>query len=218
MPPSPVPRVGPAASATRAVAATLAVFAVIGAVGSATYLSGFLVYGPGVLPAVELFHAPLVQTAQWLMFVGLGGIGMLLPAMVGQRLPLWAVCVTAGSFIASAAMSFAVGSVLAEATRLVSDAEFQAFTDYPLNLMIGFIHGVLGLVGFVALAIIGRRRKVFGWGTTVLFVLAALTACLWHVPPGGLVGSLAVLALVRALRPDWANGGARSSMRDPAAR
>ena len=188
------------AVAFRATSSALAVFAVIGGIGAAAYLSTFFIYGPDTISPVELFNAPLVLTAQWLMFVGLGGIGTLLPAVAGHRLPLWAVWITAGSFIASAAMTFTIGSVLAEATHLMSESEFQAFSQYPLVIATGIIHGVLGLVGCLSIAIVGKRRRVFGWGTAVLFILAALTACLWHAPPGALFGSLAVLALVRALR------------------
>lgn len=188
------------ATAAGVTSSGLAVFAVIGATGAAAYLSTFFVYGAATLSPVDLFNAPLVLTAQWLMVVGLGGMGMLLPAVVGQRLPQWAVWTAAGSFIASAAMSFTIGSVLAEATRLVNETEFEAFVGYPLVVATGIIHGVLGLVGCLAIAVTGKRRQLFGWGTTVLFVLAALTACLWHVPPGALFGALAVLALLQSLR------------------
>lgn len=182
--------------------ATIAVFAVIGAVGSASYLSTFFLLPPDTTTSVQLLRSPLVLTAFSLMFIGLGGVGMLLPAVARGVLPSWAVYVAAGSFVASAGQALATGTVVADLTLLVTEQQFQDAAGYPLTLLMGLLHGVLGLIGFLACAICGRRTGSLGWGTTVLFIVAALVSPLWHVPPAGLLGSLAVLALARGLRAE----------------
>jgi len=177
----------------------LSVGAVIGAVGSAAYISTFFMYTDDP-QFTEIVRSPLVVTAFWLMFAGLSTVGLALPAASGNRLPNWAVYVTAASFIASAAQAFATGTAVADFARLVTEEEMQEGTNTVLNFLMGVPHGLLGVVGFIALGICGRRRGLFGTGLMVLFIVSGIASLLWHVPPAGLLGSVAILGLVQALR------------------
>jgi hypothetical protein len=177
----------------------LSIGAVLGAVGSAAYLSTFFIYTDDP-QFVEIVRSPLVVTAFWLMFAGLSTVGLALPAATGNRLPDWAVYVTAASFIASAAQAFTTGTAVADFARLVTEEEMQEGTNTVLNFLMGVPHGLLGVVGFIALGIYGRRGGLFGIGLLVLFIVSGVASLLWHVPPAGLLGSVAVLGLVQALR------------------
>lgn len=178
--------------------AFLSVGAALGAAGSAAYLSTFFIYTDDP-QFIEIVRPPLVVTAFWLMFAGFSTVGLALPVAVGDRLPSWAVYVTAAWFIASAAQAFATGTAVPDFARLVTEEEMQEGTNTVLNFSMGVPHGLLGVVGFIALGVYGRRRGLFGTGLLVLFVMTGIASLLWHVPPAGLLGSVAVLGLVQAL-------------------
>lgn len=198
----------PPSSPIPQVRTTTAVFALIGALGCALYISSLFIFPNGFGEVRNLFNHPLTLTAFWTGFIGLAGIGALFVPLIGNRLPFWLALLTAFHFVLMAGQAFATATVLPEMTTLihgrVTEAEFQSWVDTPLMLVHGLSHGLTGLIAFIAIAIIGRKRRLFGWGVTTLCILAALASPLWHVPPGGLMGALAVLGMILALRKEEA--------------
>lgn len=174
--------------------------ALVGAVGSAGYISGVIFMND--MSAAEAQSNPLTVVESLLA----GGAYVvlaisLLGLAVGSRLPRWplALAAVACSFVALQAWSF--GSVIAALAEELPAEQFDTLGDGSLLFGLFFFPmGVLCLIGYVSLAIVGWRRGAFSRGASVLLVVAGLAALLGPFPPTGLLGALALAWVARTLK------------------
>ena len=111
----------------------------------------------------------------------------LLTAWSDPRLPRWAVGVLAAgvAFTAVFPTSFATNVVHAasvvppELVPLLGEGLFVDAMGWPKQVLIG--------LGAIVLAIVGKRRAVFGWpGAIGLILTGVVNALIWPFPPGAL--------------------------------
>jgi len=173
----------------------------VGALACAAYVSS-VIFLPDLGPSNAGTH-PLVLTANLITALAFGGLAFALPRLAGlTRLPLWTLYTSAAAcaFIAAPALTFAtygnhVKGVLtaAQAEQLANDSSvYFDLLLYPKVL--------LALVGFVAIAIIGWRRRAFSRGASVLLALAAIVSLLPPPWPGGVLAGLALAWVARTAR------------------
>jgi hypothetical protein len=85
------------------------------------------------------------------------------------------------------------------ANRLPAD-EYEQVGQHPHFLFLVFevSTGLVCVVSFAALAVVGWRRRAMSRGACVLFILAGLASLLGPFPPVGLLAGLALAWTVRS--------------------
>lgn len=193
--PAPTDTTAGPATRTAVVAAAL-----VGAVASAGYISG-VIFSSGMSPA-EGQRAPLTVTESLLA----GGAYVVLAVSLlglaaGSRLPRWPLALSAAACAFVAIQAWTTGTLFAWLASELPESQFEAI-DQGTFLFSLFIYpmGVLCLVGYVSLAIVGWRRQAFSRGASVLLILAGLVALLGPFPPTGLLGAIGLAWVARSLK------------------
>lgn len=108
------------------------------------------------------------------------------------RLPSWVLSTVAVGCAFVAIQAWATGSVIANVAQRVSADEFDRLGQPTFLLQLLTIPMiVVCLIGFVALGIIGWRRRSVPRGACVLFIIAGVVALTGSFPPIGLFAGLA---------------------------
>ena len=174
----------------------------VGALASAGYIAGlFLLSG---LSTAEAQSAPLTITECLLAGLAYVVVAVTLPGLAGAtRLPRWALSVAAVGCAFIAIQAWSYGTFGADlANRLPSEQFEQLSKDVTFLFQLMFVPmGLICLVGFVALAVVGWRWRAMSRGACVLFVLAGLVSLLGPFPPVGLLAGLAVAWTARSAQP-----------------
>ena len=185
-----------AGSRTAVIAAGL-----VGAVASAGYISG-VIFSSGMSDAegqrspVTVTESLLAGAAYVVLAISLLGLAN------GTRLPRWPLALSAAACAFVAVQAWTTGTIFAVLASELTETQLDSVdqTSFLFNLFI-YPMGVLCLVGYLALAIVGWRRKAMSRGASVLLVLAGLVALLGPFPPTGLLGALALAWVARSARP-----------------
>jgi hypothetical protein len=164
----------------------------VGAVASAGFIAGLIVLHDRSL--AELARTP-VTVAECLV-AGLAFIvlAISLSGLAGAtELPSWVRSTVAVGCAFVAIQAWASGSVIANVANRVSDAEFDRLGE-PTFLLQLITNPMIAacLVGFVALGIIGWRRRSLPRGACVPFILAGVASVTGSFPPIGLFAGLAL--------------------------
>jgi hypothetical protein len=175
----------------------------LGAVGSAAYISSFfLLHGDTGREAVQ---SPLCVTANMLMTAGFIALALALPGLTA-RLPRWALLTSAVGCVFVAAIAWADATSGAHFAAQFTDAQWEKLSNGSDGRQIAeFLPKILLCgVGFGALAVTGWRRRAISRGACVLLALAALVSLvLMPIPPGALLGGLALAWAARSAQaPD----------------
>lgn len=186
------PQARTAGTSTAVTAAGLA-----GAVASAGVVAGWFLFAD--LARADATRTPLNVVGCLIEGVAFAVLAVALPGLAATtKLPRWVLglAALAAAFVAVPAWAF--GTVVPHLAGHVSDGQFDDLgkADFSL-MMLSLPMQVLGLVGFVALAVVGWRRRAFSRGAAVLLAVAGLSALTGEAP---LVGILAGVALAWAAR------------------
>jgi len=191
---TPTPHTDPRASRSAVVLASIAALACVGYI--ATYYVGLDGQSDREVTASSAATGFNVVIA--LALVGLAvTLPLALPAMA--RLP---VILAASALALTGATMLAFGTLGAIFASSVTDAVWDgAPDDHAVTFLLLFLPKMLtGLFGFVALAVLGRRRRTITTAHAVLLAVAGLALAAPPPPPGALLASLAVLWSIRSTR------------------
>lgn len=130
-------------------------------------------------------------------------IGILLLSLGLMRwrttLPGWAVVACAAGFWAAGANAWSLSTVTVAAAVKTTNEEFEnLFFESPWVLLELVPKSLLCLVGFLALAITGWRRRSIPRPVAALLGLAGVLSIWPPYPPGLIVASLALFLIARA--------------------
>lgn len=201
------PHVEAAASTGTRTAVTAA--GLIGAIASAGYISGVIFMSD--MTVTEAQGAPVTVVECLLAGLAYVVLAVSLPGLAGAtRLPRWALSVAAAGCALIAIQAWSYGSVVADLAHRMSAADFEAVgADPSFLLQLLYVPmGVLCLVGFGALSVVGWRRRAMSRGACVLLALAGLAALLGPFPPVGLLAGLALVWTARSARSAGLAGSA----------
>lgn len=174
----------------------LATAALVAALSSAAFIAGFaLLTGQSQR---EQTLSPYTLTINVLTTLAFAGLAVTIPSLRRAiDVPGWVLYTCSAACAAVAAMSWSLMTVGAHVASQVSDDEFVEFTTYlilfPAPKML------LGLVGFVALGVIGWRRRSVPRGACVLLVIAGITSLWWAYPPAAIFAGLAFLWIAKSI-------------------
>lgn len=187
---------------TRAVGTRTAVTAagVVAALACAGYISGFVFMSD--LSTAEAVRAPvtvaeclLAGTAYLVIAITLGGLAQV------TALPRWTLTLAAAGCGLIAIQAWMYGTIAADLARLLPEQQFEQMPDQAVLMQLLYLPmGVVCLVGFAALAVVGWRRRALPKGVCALLVVAGLASLLGPFPPVGLLGGLALCWLARAAK------------------
>lgn len=179
----------------------LATAALVAALSSAAFIAGFpLLAGQSQREGSLSPYTLTVNVFTTLAFVGLA---LTIPSLVRVLdAPRWIVYTCAAACAAVASMSWSLMTLANHHATQVGDDEFLEFTMY-LNLFPA-PKMILGLVGFVALGVVGWRRRSVPRGACVLLVIAGITSLWWAYPPATIFVGLAFLWIARSIDADSA--------------
>jgi hypothetical protein len=186
-----------ASSATRT--AVIAA-ALVGAVASAGYVSG-VVFASGMTDS-EGQRAPLTVTESLLTGSAYVVLAIsLLNLANGSRLPRWPLALSAAACSFVAVQAWTTGTIFAWLATELPEATFDSINQNTF-LFNAYVYpmGVLCLIGYASLAIVGWRREAFSRGASVLLILAGLIALLGPFPPTGILGALGLAWVARSLK------------------
>jgi len=181
--------VAPAAS----VAATRTAITAAGlaaAVASAASIASSFVYDNA--SQAESSQAPVRIVGCLITGLAFAVIAVTLPGLsAATRLPRWtlALAALAAAFTTVAAWTF--GTVLPHLAAHVSAAQFDELGHPDFQLVLFSLPmRLLGLVGFIALAVSGWRRRAFSRGAAIVLILAGVAGALtgWWAAVGLLAG------------------------------
>ncbi len=177
----------------------VATAALVGVLASAAFIAGFALLSD--LSFREAARSPYSVAVNVLAALAFGGLAAAIPSLARVvDVPRWTVHVSAAACAGISAMAWSLATVAPHFTSYVSDEEYLEFS--PWLLLLPAPKMILGLVGFVALAVIGWRRRAIPRGAAVLLVLAGVASLWWAYPPGALLAALAFAWIARtAERP-----------------
>jgi hypothetical protein len=126
-----------------------------------------------------------------------------LPALAdGSRLPRWALYVAGAACASIAITAWTFGTVIANLASTLPDTQFDTLGEPTLLLQLFYAPmAITGLIGFIALAVVGWRRRAMSRGACVLLALAGVAALLPDFPPVGLLAGTALAWTVRTTQP-----------------
>lgn len=177
----------------------LATAALVAALSSAAFIAGFALLAGQSQREATL--SPYTLTINVLTTLAFSGLALTIPGLARVLdVPRWIVYTCAAACAAVAAMSWSLMTLANHHATQVSDDEFLEFTMY-LNLFPA-PKMVLGLVGFVALGVIGWRRRSVPRGACVLLVIAGITSLWWAYPPATIFAGLAFLWIAKSIDTD----------------
>jgi hypothetical protein len=177
----------------------VATAALVGVLASAAFIAGFALLSD--LSFREATRSPYQVAVNVLATLAFGGLAAAIPGLARViDVPRWTVYLSAAACAGISAMAWTLATVAPHFTSYVSDDEYLEFS--PWLLLLPAPKMILGLVGFVALAVFGWRRRAIPRGAAVLLVLAGVASLWWAYPPGALLGALAFAWIARtAERP-----------------
>ncbi len=166
----------------------VATTALVGVVASAAFIAGFVLLSE--LSFREAARSPYQVAVNVLATLAFGGLAAAIPGLARAiDVPRWTVYVSAAACAGISAMAWSLATVAPHFTSYVSDDEYLEFS--PWLLLLPAPKMILGLVGFVALAVIGWRRRAIPRGAAVMLGLAGAASLWWAYPPGALLAALA---------------------------
>lgn len=156
----------------------------------------------------ELTATGLATAFNVVIALSLVGLVVTVPSALSSW-PRFPVLVSAAALALTAAAMLAFGTIGAIFASSVSDDTWNdAPTTNALPFLLLFLPKmVTGLVGFVGLAVVGRRHRLASVGQTALLVVAGLAFLVPPPPPAALLASLALLWLVVARREPVVDAG-----------
>jgi hypothetical protein len=118
------------------------------------------------------------------------------------RLPRIPLVLAALACAFTAIAAWTSGTVLPHLAAHTTAAQYEQFghTDFRL-LLLDLPMIVLGIIGFVSLAVGGWRRRAMPRGASVLLILAGLATLMGDFPPAGVLAGLALAWTARSLSP-----------------
>ncbi|NUT38179.1 MAG: hypothetical protein HOV79_34450 [Hamadaea sp.] len=172
--------------------------ALVGALGSAGYIAGlFLLSGAS---DAEAQRAPITIVECMIAGLAYVAVAVSLPGLAGvTRLPRWALSLAAAACAFIAVQAWGFGTLIANlATVLPPDVFASVGTETLLMNLFLLPSMLLSLAGFVALAVVGWRRRAMSRGACVLLIVAGLAALLGPFPPVGLLAGFALAWTARS--------------------
>jgi hypothetical protein len=193
-----------AASSSRTVATgartAVTAAALAGAVACAGVIAGWFTLA-GTSQA-ESSRSPVSIVTCLIAGIAFAVLAATVPALATEtRLPRWSLGLAslACAFIALPAWTF--GTVIPHVAGQVTPAQFDALGKADLQLVLLYLPAqLLGLVGFVALSVVGWRRGAMSRGACVLLVLAGVAALVPDFPPVGLLAGVGLAWLARSAK------------------
>ena len=181
------------------------VFALIAALGSAGYMVTYYI-ALSDRSDREVTASGVATGFNVVIAVALVGLAVTLPSAL-PRLGRTPVHLAAAALALTGATMLAFGTLGAIFASSVTDVVWDAAPDeHAVTFLLLFLPKmVTGLVGFVALAVMGRRRRVISTAQAVVLGMAGLALAAPPPPPGALLASLAIFWSLRTTR---ATGGA----------
>lgn len=166
----------------------VATAALVGVLASAAFIAGFALLSE--LSFREATRSPYQVAVNVLATLAFGGLAAAIPSLARViDVPRWTLYVSAAGCAGISAMAWSLATVAPHFTSYVSDEEFLEFS--PWLILFPAPKMILGLVGFVAVGVIGWRRRAIPRGAATLLVLAGVASLWWAYPPGALLGALA---------------------------
>lgn len=178
-------------SGSVALSVALSLGAVLATVGSLGFIS------LNSLPPREAYAHPVS-----IVTCALAAIGCLVLSLALVRwrttLPAWAVLAAAAGLIFASASAYAQGTFTVAAATKTDNALFdQLFFGSPWVLGGMVPKSLLCLAGFLAMAIVGWRRRSIPRLAAVLLGVAAILSIWPPYPPGVIVASVAIFVIAR---------------------
>jgi hypothetical protein len=169
-----------------------------GAVASAATIAGYLVNSD--LSEADSARAPITIVGCLIAGSAFSVLAVVLPDLAPTtRLPRWLLALAALACAFTAIPAWAFGTVVPHVAGGVSAAQFEELSHADLLLvLLSLPMQVVGLVGFVGLAVLGWRRRTFSRGAAVVLALAGLAGAVTGTWP--FVGLLAGVAMAWAAR------------------
>lgn len=171
----------------------------VGAIACAAYVSG-VIFVPDLGHKVSSHH-PLVLIPDMIATLAFAVLAIALPGLAGlTRLPRWTLYVSATACAFIAAITWTFATYVPHVISLVSEEQATAFVntgDVYMEIF-GYPKTLLCMVGFIALGVIGWRRKALARGASILFILAGLVSFLSPPWPGATLAGLAFAWLARS--------------------
>jgi hypothetical protein len=193
------PATGNTTSGTRT---ALTAAGLVGALGSAGYIAGrFLLSG---FTSQQTQTAPVTVTECLLTGLAYIAVAVMLPGLATvTRLPRWVLSLAAAGYAYIAIQAWVYGTLNPELASRLPAAEYEQIGQHPhfYFQLFELSTGVACVVSFIALAVVGWRRRAMSRGACVLFVLAGLASLLGPFPPVGLLAGLALAWTVRSAAP-----------------
>jgi glucan phosphoethanolaminetransferase (alkaline phosphatase superfamily) len=176
--------------------------ALVAAISMAAYIS-MVIFMPDISNKDAATH-PLVQTSEILAGLSFVVLAVALPSLAEfSKLPRWALYVAAAGCACVATNAWTYGLFMGHVVGLFTDAQAEAFQNSSSGYLTAFLlpKMILCGVGFLALAIVGWRRRAMARPACVLLVLAAIVSgLLGAYPPGAFLAALAIAWTARTAK------------------
>ena len=169
---------------------------VIAALGALMYISvGVLQTGT----SREDFASPINIAGSIMVTIG---IAFILQALARQRAlgPSWAVTTASAGLLFTAAIAWFYGTGIVALANETTDAQFDDIGTSAWIVIMAAPKMILGLVGFLGLAVTGWRDRSLSRPASILLALGALASLLPPIPPGVLLVSIGLILVARDLR------------------
>jgi hypothetical protein len=169
---------------------------VIAALGALMYISvGVLQTGT----SREDFASPINIAGSIMVTIG---IAFILQALARQRAlgPSWAVTTASAGLLFTAAIAWFNGTGIVAVANGTTDAQFDDIGVSAWIVIMAAPKMILGLVGFLGLAVTGWRDRSLSRPASILLALGALASLLPPFPPGVLLVSIGLILVARDLR------------------
>jgi hypothetical protein len=173
-----------------------------GALACAAYVSG-VIFVPDLTHQAASHH-PLAIIPDVITGFAFVALAVTLPGLATlTRLPRWAMYLSAAGCAFIAAIAWMAAPYVPHVMRLITEAQGdQIVHDNDVYFEVFWYPKILlCMVGFIALGIIGWRRRAMPRGACVLLILAGLVSFLAPPWPGGVLAGLALASVARSARP-----------------
>ncbi len=171
----------------------------VGALGSVGYIAGRVLLSG--LSGEQFQTAPVTVTECLLAGLAYIAVAVMLPGLATvTRLPRWALSIAAAGYAFIAIQAWVYGTLVPELANRLPANEYEQIGQHPQFhfLLFEVSTGLVCVVSFTALAIVGWRRRAMSRGACVLFILAGVASLLGPFPPVGLLAGLALAWTVRS--------------------
>ena len=182
--------------ATAAAPTTVVAAALVGALGSAAYISSLFFLSD--MSNREAVSSPFTVTVNAVTTLAFIALALHLPGIASHsRLPRWALLVTAFACAFVAALTWALGTIGAAAAASMTDTQFEDTNSFTFWLAY-LPKMLLSAVGLVGLAVAGWRQRTIARGACLLLGVAGVASILPPHPPGALLAGIALAWAVRS--------------------